>query len=187
MNFPTVHLGLPEWVADFLSSRSTKLPAIEDRMRLAIDLARENVRHGGGPFGAAIFDLRDHWLLAPGVNLVVQSGNSVAHAEMVSIMIAQKSAGSHDLSLGGVRRCELVSSSQPCAQCFGAIPWAGLASLVCGASARTAESIGFDEGPIPGNWAEELEERGIRVTVRVLANEATAVLREYVEAGHSVY
>jgi tRNA(Arg) A34 adenosine deaminase TadA len=187
MSYPSVNLSLPDWVDAFLAARPAVFPEVEDRMELAIDLARENVRHGDGPFGAAIFDASTHRLLAPGVNLVVASGCSVAHAEMLAIMIAQRAAGSHDLSDGGRTACELVTSSEPCAQCFGAIPWAGLTGLVCGAPAHAAETIGFDEGPKPGNWVEELERRGIAVTLGVLEDKANAVLREFKAQGHAIY
>jgi tRNA(Arg) A34 adenosine deaminase TadA len=187
MSFPSVQLSLPPWVDAFLEPQPEVLSAVEDRMRLVIDLARENIRHGGGPFGAAVFDAVTHRLLAPGLNLVVPSGCSVAHAEMLAMMIAQRALGSHDLSANGSRECELVTSSEPCAQCFGAIPWAGLTRLVCGAPAHAAEAIGFDEGPKPENWVHELERRGINVIRGVLAPEAASVLSSYREGSHSMY
>ena len=79
MRFPEVALRLPGWVEEMLADRI--YPTVEDRMRLAVELSRLNVRHGtGGPFGAAIFERETGELLAPGVNLVVGSSCSVAHA-----------------------------------------------------------------------------------------------------------
>src|SRR3712207_7387090 len=90
MRFPRVVLRLPDWVEDTLADRV--YPTVEDRMRLAVELSRLNVRHGtGGPFGAAIFERETGELLAPGVNLVIAAKCSVFHAEMVAIMVAQRS------------------------------------------------------------------------------------------------
>ena len=126
-------------------------------------------------------------LLAPGVNLVVPFSCSVAHAEMIAIMVAQKILGAHDLASAGSGRYELVTSSEPCAQCFGAIPWAGLRRLVCGAPASAAEEIGFDEGPKPVNWVEELENRNIQVVQGILLNKARAILADYKKNGRTMY
>jgi hypothetical protein len=59
--------------------------------------------------------------------------------------------------------------------------------LVCGATAPDAEAIGFDEGPRRDDWAAQLEARGIRVTLGVLATEACAVLAAYRAGGGVIY
>ncbi len=156
-------------------------------MSLVIHLAQQNSQRGGGPFGAAIFDMDTGQLLAPGVNLVVPTACSVAHAEMIAIMVAQKILGTYDLTSAGSGRYELVTSSEPCAQCFGAIPWAGLSRLTCGAPASAAEDIGFDEGPKPHNWVEELENRKIEVVQDVLLDEARAILNDYKANSRTMY
>ena len=46
----------PEWVQETIVF-GTRYDSEEDRMRLAVELARQNVVRGtGGPFGAAIFE-----------------------------------------------------------------------------------------------------------------------------------
>ena len=105
-------------------------------MRLVIELSRLNVDHGtGGPFGAGIFDLSTDRLIAPGVNLVATTNLSAAHAEMVAIMIAQQVVGYFDLGGEGLPTYELVASTEPCAMCFGAIPWS-VSGGSCAARAR---------------------------------------------------
>ena len=186
MRFPEVALRLPDWVGEMLADRV--YPTVEDRMRLAVELSRLNVRHGtGGPFGAAIFERETGELLAPGVNLVVGSNCSVAHAEMVAIMVAQQTIG--DFDLGGEDRppYELVASTEPCAMCLGATPWSGVRRLVCGARDEDASAIGFDEGEKPAGWVPALERRGITVVRDVLREEAASVLREYAGGGGEVY
>jgi len=187
VKFPEVTLRLPLWVEEYVDP-DRAYPSTEDRMNLAVELAQENVRRGtGGPFGAAVFERQSGRLLAPGVNLVVASGCSVSHAEMVAIMVAQRVVGGFDLGAPGLPAYELVASTEPCAMCLGATPWSGVRGLVCGARDEDARAVGFDEGFKPKNWTEELERRGIAVARDVLREEATSALRLYAEGGGEVY
>jgi tRNA(Arg) A34 adenosine deaminase TadA len=81
----------------------------------------------------------------------------------------------------------LFASTEPCCQCFGALVWAGVRRLVCGASTADAEAVGFDEGPKPDSWVAVLERRGIVVQQGLLRAEAQSVLRSYVERGGVIY
>ena len=188
MRFPQVEFSLPGWVEEFLAEPETVYADVEERMRLVIELSRLNVDHEtGGPFGAGIFDLSTNRLVAPGVNLVTTSNLSTTHAEMVAIMVAQRVVGHFDLGGSGRPPYELVASTEPCAQCFGATPWSGVRRLVCGARDEDARAIGFDEGPKMPDWAEALEERGISVVKDACRDEAAAVLRHYVNSGGVIY
>ena len=184
--FPDVSLRLPGWVDGVAEDRP--YPTVEDRMRLVVELARQNVRRKtGGPFGAGVFERASGRLLAPGVNLVVSSGCSVFHAEMVAIMVAQSALGAFDLGGEGLPAYELVTSTEPCAMCLGATPWSGVRGLVCGASDEDARAVGFDEGAKMDEWAGTLEARGIPVRLNVLREEAAEVLREYAASGGEIY
>lgn len=188
MRYPEVSLRLPNWVEEFVSKRDEVYESLEDRMGLAMDLSRENIRRGtGGPFGAAVFERESGRLLAPGVNLVVGSCCSTFHAEIVAIMVAQRTIGDFDLGGDHHPDYELVASTEPCAMCFGATGWSGVNHLVCGARQEDAEEIGFDEGEKPADWPRALEDRGISVTRDVLREEAASVLREYAEMGGEIY
>lgn len=125
--------------------------------------------------------------MAPGVNLVVPLGCAVAHAEVMAIVIAQPLMGTHYLDGAGLPPCELVTSTEPCAMCLGALAWAGIRGLVCGARDEDARAVGFDEGDKPADWARLLERRGIGVTRDVRRDEAAAVLRQYVANGGRIY
>jgi tRNA(Arg) A34 adenosine deaminase TadA len=185
--FFEICVGLPPWVEQFMKSAPTLFRDVEERMRFVIALARENVQQGtGGPFAAAIFDEKGG-LVAPGINLVTSSNCSVLHAEIVALMLAQKALARYDLSDGGRQRFELVATTEPCAMCFGAVPWSGVQQLVCGARDEDARAIGFDEGPKLTDWVSALKSRGIAVQRDVLREEAARVLREYVAAGGVVY
>jgi tRNA(Arg) A34 adenosine deaminase TadA len=173
----------PEWIAKELDLASPRFDD-EARMRLAIDLARRNVLHGGGPFGAAVFEAETGQVVAVGANSVVAQKCSLLHAEVAAIAFAQAAVSSHTLAKGAY---ELFASSEPCAQCLGATVWSGVRRLVCGATADDAEAIGFDEGPRRIDWAAQLQARGIAVTLGVLATEARDVLASYAARGGPIY
>ena len=161
-------------------------------MALAIRLSERNIAEGGGPFGAAVFEIETGKLVAPGVNLVVPLRASFAHAEAVAIAIAQTVCGTHDLSATGLPAMELVSSAQPCIQCYGNLWWSGLRRLVTGANKADVEALtGFAEGPVPEDWVGHLADRAplppVAVVQDVLRDEARQILRRYREQGGSIY
>jgi tRNA(Arg) A34 adenosine deaminase TadA len=180
-------ISLPLWLIELLQCRPGNLTTQEERMRYLLSLAQENVvRQCGGPFAAGVFDPAGA-LVAAGVNLVTSCNCSLFHAEMLAIALAQKRLGRYDISDGGQYAYELVATTEPCAMCFGAIPWSGITRLVCGARDRDARSIGFDEGPKLPEWQEALEKRGILVSRDVLRDEAVEVLHLYAASGGILY
>jgi len=182
--FPILTVTLPDWMSEVCRPGAI-FATVDERMALVIELARTNVaRQTGGPFGAAVFDIETGEVLAPGVNLVVSAHAALAHAEMLAIALAGRALESFDL---GVRATELVSSTEPCAMCLGAIPWSGVRRLVCGARDEDARRIGFDEGDKPADWIALLRARGIDVVQDVSRSEATAVLEDYARSGGPIY
>lgn len=177
---------LPAWVKPFLAERPAALSSISERMRLAIALSRESVlQETGGPFGAVVVHEQTGEVVSVGINLVTRAGLSIAHAEMVALSLAQLSMGQWNLSHTGPM--QLVTSCEPCAMCFGALPWSGISSLVCGARKQDAEAAGFDEGDKPGQWVKSLQRRGIEVERGVLRSEAAGVLAYYRDNGGPIY
>lgn len=188
MSAKQIKLQLPGWFDDFISDHRQPVATPESRMQLTIELARLNIEYQtGGPFGAAVFDMESHTLVSIGTNLVIPSNCSMAHAEMVAISSAQQKLGTFDLGAKGLPHFELVTSSEPCAMCFGALPWSGIRHLVCGAKAEDASAIGFDEGPIHPHWIDELNKREITVDIEICRNEAKAVLNLYAELEGVIY
>lgn len=185
MNDACIGQLLPGWLYD-QAAVIPPCPDDESRMRAVIELSRRNVEEGtGGPFAAAVFDMQSQRLVAAGVNVVVPSRLSIAHAEIVALSVAQERIGAFDLAAAGA--LALVTSTEPCAMCFGAIPWSGVRRVVCGATSEDACAIGFDEGPRHPRWREELERRGIEVRTRVCRDEAKAVLDAYAAADGLIY
>jgi tRNA(Arg) A34 adenosine deaminase TadA len=188
MQFPEYHLQLPDWISRFLSAAEYILPNLQDRMQLAIDLARHNIeKQTGGPFGAAVFEIPSGKLITPGVNQVETSNCSLAHAEMVALSLAQQKLGTYDLAQDPILSYELVTSTEPCAMCLGAIGWSGIKQVVCGARDEDARAIGFDEGAKPEDWIASLESRGIKVVCDVLRPQARGVFQQYQQMAGLIY
>jgi tRNA(Arg) A34 adenosine deaminase TadA len=189
-SFPSVSspFNLPPELEQFLLGQKTPVVSLDDRMRLVIRLDLWNVEQGmGGPFGAAVFEAQTGMLVSVGVNLVTLTNCSHAHAEMVALANTQQQIRSFDLGAPGLPPHELVTSCEPCAMCFGAIPLSGVRSLVCGARSEDAEVFGFDEGAKPKHWVKALEERGIAVTRDVCREEAVGIFHEYRKRGGPIY
>ena len=87
-------------------------------MQRAIDLSVENVKNGGGPFGAVI--VKNGEIIAEGVNRVTANNDPTAHAEVSAIRAACQKV--NDFKLNG---CTIYTSCEPCPMCLSAIYWAG--------------------------------------------------------------
>lgn len=172
---------LPAWVRDELADVPDLVPDVEDRMRIVHRLAARNFREGnGGPFAALVAESATGRIVSVGVNVVLASGVSSTHAEVVALGLAQTRLGAWDLGGEGMPGHELVVNWRPCIQCYGATMWSGVRSLVIAGSGPELEEITtFDEGPLGADWAEQFEARGIRVRQDVLREEALAVFRDY--------
>ena len=96
MDLPrAVHFQLPDWVfveCDLATPRQSD----EARMELAIELARRNVEHGGGPFGAVVFERETGKIIAPGMNLVMPQESSL----LLDRLVRQRE-GAGNQRLGG--------------------------------------------------------------------------------------
>ncbi len=191
MLYAQVHLTLPAWIHDFDCQRD--FSSDDAKVGFAIDLAMKNVAaRSGGPFGAAIFD-DQHRLISIGVNRVVTSPTSVAHAEMMAFMTAQQRLSrfrlNHSDHAGeSAGKYTLATSAQPCCMCYGATVWAGVDRVLIGARAADVEELSeFDEGPLPADWIGELNKRGISVVTDVLRDRAREVFYQYRAAAGSRY
>ncbi|MBC6938200.1 MAG: nucleoside deaminase, partial [Chloroflexi bacterium] len=118
----------------------------------------------GGPFAAGVFERDTGRPVVIGVNRVMAHNCSSAHAEVMTLSLAQKILGTWDLGAPGLPAHQLVVNWRPCAMCYGATLWSGIRSLVIAGSGPELEQItGFDEGPIHPEWDKELAKRGIEL------------------------
>jgi tRNA(Arg) A34 adenosine deaminase TadA len=184
---PVVHIEYPAWVNEIVDW-NRPYPSDEDRMRLAIRIARENVERGtGGPFGAAVFESTSGRLVSVGMNSVVRLNNCVLHGEMFAFMMAQQRVGSFTLKSANLPAHEIHTSCEPCAMCLGTTLWSGVQRLVCGAARDDASRLKFEEGPVFPESFKYLEDRGIEIVHNMLRDEALAVLELYRSKNGKIY
>jgi guanine deaminase len=110
----------------------------EEWMRQAIALAVENVRCGGGPFGAVV--AKGDRVIATGVNSVTATNDPTAHAEVNAIRAACQAIGDYQLE-----GCEIYTSCEPCPMCLGAIYWARPKLYYFSSTRSDAAEVGFDD------------------------------------------
>lgn len=182
-------LSLPDWAVEENKRLPATLPTREDRMAAVIRFSRLNFENGtGGPFAAGVFERDTGKPVVIGVNRVVPSNCSSAHAEVMTLSVAQKLLGTYDLGGPDMPVYQFVVNWRPCVMCFGATLWSGIRSLVIAGSGPELEEItGFDEGPIHPEWEAELAKRGIELFDNVLRDEAIAVYRDFAASEALVY
>lgn len=184
---PIVHIEYPAWVQEIIDWNQL-YHTDQDRMRLAIRVARENVERGtGGPFGAAIFESSSGRLVSVGMNSVVRLNNCTLHGEMFAFMMAQQRVGSFTLKSTNLPAHELFTSCEPCAMCLGTTLWSGVQRVVYGAAREDASLLNFEEGPVFPESYKYLEDRGIEIVRNVMRDEARAILELYRAKSGKIY
>lgn len=146
---------------------------IEDYMKRAIKCSCDNVKSGGGPFGAVI--VKDGKIIAEGTNLVTINNDPTAHAEVVAIRKA--AAYLNDFNLSG---CEIYTSCEPCPMCLSAIYWARIDKIWFANTKTDAKNIGFDDSFIYDEVSKPLEERKIPIK-QFLRNEGLEAFKLWTE------
>ncbi len=125
-------------------------------MLRAIQLARENVDLGGGPFGAVI--VKDGKIIAEAGNRVTEDNDPTAHAEVVAIRKAAQALGDYQLD-----ECEIYASCEPCPMCLSAIYWSRIPVVYYAADRHDAEEAGFDDSRIYEQLKLKIEDRDIKM------------------------
>jgi len=147
-------------------------------MRKAIALSVENIKNGGGPFGAVI--IKGGEIIATGVNRVTSDNDPTAHAEVNAIRNASKKLGTFDLA-----GCDIYTSCEPCPMCLGAIYWAHLDKMYYGNSKTDARNIGFDDSFIYDEIDLKPENRRLKTT-QLLPDEAIVAFQSWTKAEDKV-
>jgi len=140
-------------------------------MREAIRLANENIKNGGGPFGAII--VKDDKIVGSGVNRVTAGNDPTAHAEVNAIRQAAQHLKTFDLS-----HCTIYTSCEPCPMCLGAIYWARISTIYFGNTKQDAAHIGFDDQFIYDEIEKPLTVRKIP-TQQLLKHEAISTFNHW--------
>lgn len=149
-------------------------------MRQAIELANENIRNGGGPFGALV--VLNGEVVGMGANQVTNYNDPTAHAEILAIRSASQKLKRFDLS-----DCVLYTSCEPCPMCLGAIYWARISSIYYGNTRKDAANIGFDDDFIYHEMNQPIEKRSV-VMKPLLSEEAVNSFQTWMlKADKTVY
>jgi guanine deaminase len=103
-----------------------------------IQLALDNVRAGGGPFGALV--VKEGKIIATGANQVTADLDPTAHAEIVAIRSACQALKNFQLT-----GCDIYCSCEPCPMCLGAIYWSRPSHVFFAAGGADAADAGFED------------------------------------------
>lgn len=117
---PEVFLETPDREeVDFVSVGKNSKEILIEPIDRTIELAAQNVERGGRPFSCLVVSSETGELLAESPNLVVQTSDPTAHAEVVAIRIACQRLGKP--SLEGY---EVYVMAHPCPMCLAALYYA---------------------------------------------------------------
>ena len=140
-------------------------------MQSALELARRAAAAGEVPVGAVV--VRDGEVIGRGGNRPVSDCDPSAHAEIVALREAGRTAGNYRLA-----GSELYVTLEPCAMCVGAMLHARLARLVFGAYDDKAGAA----GSVLDLATERRLNHRIEVNGGLLADECGALLAEFFAA-----
>ena len=140
-------------------------PEYEAMLEVAIAEARQGLKEGGVPVGAAIFDA-DGKLLGAGHNRRVQNGDPSVHGETDAFRNAGRQRS--------YRKLIMVTTLAPCWYCSGLIRQFGFGTVVFG------ESQNFQGG------AEWLRSLGVKV-IDLNSSACVKMMAEYIRANPEVW
>jgi guanine deaminase len=104
-----------------------------------VTMALENVqKNHSGPFAAIV--VKDGQIIGRGTNLVTQTNDPTAHAEIVALRQAAQALS--DFNLAG---CKLYTSCYPCPMCLGAVYWSRIDKVYYANTPEDAARAGFDD------------------------------------------
>ena len=140
-------------------------------MHVALATARDAVKSGDVPVGAAVFNASGD-LIAVGHNERELHNDPTAHAEVVALRRASEKLGTWRLD-----ELTLVVTLEPCAMCAGAIAQSRIQTVIFGAWDEKAGAVG-------SVWDLLRDPRSVfRTEVRagVLADECAALIKNFIQ------
>lgn len=126
----------------------------ETWMNQALELAKDSIETGGGPFGAIV--VRGNEVVGRGQNRVTLHNDPTAHAEVQAIRDACNNLNTFDLT-----GCQIYTSCEPCPMCFSAIYWARIDTVFYAGTHADAEKAGFDDAFIYNEIKLPLQQRSV--------------------------
>lgn len=113
-------------------------PGPAEYLARAVQIAVQNVRDSGGPFGAIVVSADGQ--VFEGVNRVTANLDPSAHAEVTAIRNACQGLGTFDLT-----GATLYTSCEPCPMCLATSLWARIDRVYFAADRDDAADAGFDD------------------------------------------
>lgn len=110
-------------------------------MERALQLASENVKAGGEPFGAVL--VKDGEIIAEGVNQLHREYDISGHAELIAIRKAQQKEKTHNLS-----GYTMYASGEPCPMCLSAMYFAQITDVYYCQSVNDAVQVGLTKSKV---------------------------------------
>ena len=145
----------------------------EELMHRAIELSKNSVKTGGGPFGAVI--AKDGIIIAEASNSVTIDLDPTAHAEVNCVRQA-----CFKLKTFNLEGCEIYTSCEPCPMCLGATYWAHLDRIYYANDRKDAAKIGFDDEFIYEEIDRKIEDRH-KPMIALMRDEALGAFRMWEE------
>jgi tRNA(adenine34) deaminase len=137
-------------------------------MEKALELARQAGKKGEVPVGAIL--VKDNTCVAAAHNLREQSGNPIAHAEMLVIQEASQKLGNWRLT-----DTTLYITLEPCPMCAGAIVLARIPKVVY----ATADPKAGAAGTIYNILQDERLNHQVELVSGILAEESSTLLKSF--------
>lgn len=134
-------------------------------MKRAVELALNNVKEGGQPFGAVL--IKDNKVVSEGVNELHKTYDVSGHAELLAIRRAQEQLQTNDLS-----GYTMYASGEPCPMCLTAMYFAGMEKVIYCQSVEDAVEAGLDKSQfIYHELKKSREERSLQMIQMSLTGE----------------
>lgn len=131
---------------------------MDEFLSRAVELAVENVKEGGQPFGAVL--VKDERIIAEGVNELHKTYDVSGHAELLAIRRAQEELRTSDLS-----GYTMYASGEPCPMCLTAMYFAGIDKVYYCQSVEDAVKVGLGKSSmIYEELKKERADRSITMT-----------------------
>lgn len=127
-------------------------------MKRAIELAIQNVKEGGQPFGAVL--VKDNEIVAEGVNELHKTHDVSGHAELLAVRRAQQKLQTDDLS-----GYTMYASGEPCPMCLAAMYFARIKEIYYSLSVDDAFSVGLETSKyIYEDLRKDKDDRKLKMT-----------------------
>lgn len=144
-------------------------------MERAVQLALDNVREGGGPFGAVL--VKDGEIIAEGVNELHKQHDISGHAELLAIRRAQQKLKTLDLS-----GYTMYASGEPCPMCLTAMYFSNITDVYYCQSIDDAAEVGLGRSKeIYENLKRERNDREIVIKHMPLTDELENPFQKWVD------